>query len=389
MAVAWAMLAETIPLYPLYALFFTATGLSAGEISTLFIVWSTVGIVAEVPCGVLADRLSRRSALVGGGVFQAAGYALWIVLPGFPAFAAGFVLWGLGGALQSGSLEALLYDGLAATGSQLQYPRVKGRVEAAQLFAQVPAAGAATALFYLGGFDLVGWVSVGCCLAAAAMAARLPEAPRAHPPSGGGPGDGDGDEVTPAGYLAMLRDGIAQAATRTAVRTAILATALLMSLDGLEEYFPLLAVQWGVSTTAVPIALLAVPVAGAAGAALGGEASRLCSWWLGVILAVAVGLLAAAGLLARPASIAVVAVFYGMYRMVLVVADARLQQQITGPARATITSVAALGSELAVIALFAMWALGQLVLVAGLGLLIAAVLPAWLRAPGPDRPASH
>jgi MFS family permease len=388
MAVAWAMLAETIPLYPLYALFFTATGLSAGEISTLFIVWSTVGIVAEVPCGVLADRLSRRSALVGAGVFQAAGYALWVVLPGFPAFAAGFVLWGLGGALQSGSLEALLYDGLAANGSQLQYPRVHGRVEAAQLFAQVPAAGAATVLFYLGGFDLVGWVSVGCCLAASVMAARLPEAPRAHLP-GDDHGCGDDDEATPAGYLAMLRDGIAQAATRTPVRTAVLATALLMSLDGLEEYFPLLAVQWGVSTAAVPIALLAVPIAGAAGAALGGEASQLRSWWLGVILAVAVGLLAAAGLLGRPASIAVVAVFYGMYRMVLVVADARLQQQLTGPARATVTSVAALGSELAVIALFALWALGQLVLVAGLGLLIAAALPAWLRAAGPGQQAAR
>ena len=390
------MIAETIPLYPLYALLFTAAGLSTGQISTLFIIWSGVGIVAEVPCGVLADRLSRRGALVGAGVFEAAGYALWLVLPGFPAFAAGFVLWGLGGALQSGSLEALLYDGLAANGAELHYPRLHGRIEAVQLFAQVPAAGAATLLYFLGGFDLVGWVSVGCCLAAAVMASRLPETRLTGPrdretrhSEAPQPRPEDEEAPTPAGYLAMLRAGLAQAATSRAVRTAVLALALLLALDGLEEYFPLLAAQWGVPTAAVPLALLAIPLAGAAGAALGGEASRLSSSWLGALMAVAVGLLATAGLLHRPAGVAVIAVYYGVYRLVLVVADARLQQRITGPARATVTSVAALGSELATIVLFAAWALGQLVVVAGLGLLIAALLPAWLRAPvaaGEPRP---
>ncbi len=371
------MIAETIPLYPLYALLFTAAGLSTGQISTLFIIWSGVGIIAEVPCGVLADRLSRRGALVGAGVFQAAGYALWLLLPGFTGFAAGFVLWGLGGALQSGSLEALLYDGLAANDAELHYPRLHGRIEAVQLFAQVPAAGAATLLFYLGGFDLVGWVSVGCCLAAAALASRLPESRASLRP--------DEAATTPAGYLAMLRAGLAQAATSSGVRTAVIALALLLGLDGLEEYFPLLAAQWGVPTAAVPVALLAIPLAGAAGAAIGGEASRLSSSWLGALVAVAVGLLATAGLLHRPAGVAVLAVYYGVYRLVLVVADARLQQRITGPARATVTSVAAVGSELATIVLFAAWALGQLVVVAGLGLLIAAVVPRWLRAPDADR----
>ncbi len=363
------MLAETIPLYPLYALLFTATGLSSSAISTLFIIWSAVGIVAEVPCGVLADRLSRRGALAAAGVFQAAGFAVWTALPGFPAFAGGFVLWGLGGALQSGSLEALLYDGLVAAGAESQYARVSGRVDAAALFAQVPAAGVATGLFLIGGFDLVGWVSVGCCLGAAAMALRLPETRRA-PAS---------EQATPAGYVALLRAGFAEAGRHPPVRLAVIALAILTALDGLEEYFSLLAVQWGVPTGAVPVALLAIPLTGAIGAALGGAANRLRSASLGLLLALAVGLLGLAGLLRQPAGIAAVAVFYGLYRTVLVVADARLQQRITGPNRATATSVAALGSELAVVMLYAAWALGQLALVAAFGLLIAAALPRWLR----------
>ena len=91
-------------------------------------------------------------------------------LPGFAGYAAGFVLWGLGGALASGSLEALLYDGLKTYGATSHYSRLLGRITAAGLIAQIPAALAATVLFQLGGYALVGWLSVGCCLTAAALA---------------------------------------------------------------------------------------------------------------------------------------------------------------------------------------------------------------------------
>src|SRR5262249_35219355 len=144
--VGWALFNDLIPLYPLYALLFADTGLSDAEISALFAIWSAVGIVAEVPTGALADRFSRRGALVVAGVLQAGGYTLWIQWPGFPAFAAGFVLWGLGGTLVSGTLEALLYDGLAALAAEEHFARVLGRVRAAGLLAQLPAALAAAAL---------------------------------------------------------------------------------------------------------------------------------------------------------------------------------------------------------------------------------------------------
>ena len=97
-----------MPIYPLYALLFADTGLSDAQISVLFAVWSVVGIVAEVPSGALADHVGHRTALVAGAVVQAVGYACWVVFPGFAGFAAGFVLWGLGGALASGAQELSL-----------------------------------------------------------------------------------------------------------------------------------------------------------------------------------------------------------------------------------------------------------------------------------------
>lgn len=367
---AWAVLADVVPLYPLYALLFADTGLSGSEISALFAIWTAVAVVAEVPFGALADRFSRRGALVAAGLLQAAGYVLWIVMPGFDGFAAGFVLWGLGGALSSGALEALLYDGLAAVGAEVSYARVLGRVEAARLLSDFPTALAATALFALGGYDLVGMVSVAVCLAAAALAARLPEPPREEA--------ADGEE---AGYLATLRAGLVEATARPGVRAAVLAVAALSGVDAIEEYFPLLTRDWRVPTGWVPLAMLLITMTGAAGAALGGAASRLRGPALAALLGAAVLALGVAGLVRHPAALAGLALFYGLYRLVLVVTDARLQERIDGPARATVTSVAGLGTELAALATLAAWALGGVLGVTVLALLVTAALPRLLRVP--------
>ncbi|HEX3621553.1 MAG TPA: hypothetical protein VHT97_04480, partial [Acidimicrobiales bacterium] len=60
--------------------------------------------------------------------------------------------------------------------------------------------------------------------------------------------------------------------------------------------------------------------------------------------------------------------------------DARLQRRIEGPARATVTSVAAFGTEVSAMAVIGIWALGRPLLVAGVALAVAAALP-WLLRP--------
>ncbi|PRX49149.1 MFS transporter [Prauserella shujinwangii] len=350
---------------------FADTGLSGAEISALFAVWSAVGIAAEVPSGALADRFSRRGALVLGGVLQALGYVLWTAFPGFAAFAAGFALWGLGGAFVSGASESLVYDGLAAAGARAHFARVHGWMEAAGQLAQVPVAVAATVLFATGGYELVGWVSVGMCLAAAAVAARLPEPPRS----------GEEGHAAVAGYLATLRTGLREALSRALVRRALLAVALLTGLDAIEEYFPLMARAWGLPTEAVPLAMAAIPLVGALGSAFGGRAGRLGARGLTVVYGLAALLFAGAAVVRHPAGLALIAAFYGLYRAVLVVADARLQDRIGSAARATVTSVAGLATELAVFSVYLAWVAGEMVAVTGLVVVVAAVLPYAFRAP--------
>lgn len=278
------------------------------------------------------------------------------------------MLWGLGSALSSGAQEALLHDGLAAVGAAEHYAQVQGRVAAAGLAAQLPAAGAATLLYTAGGYPAVGWASVATALGTAVLAARLPEPPVADDDADAGPG-----------YLATLRAGLDEAVARPAVRGVVVAFGLLFGLDAGEEYFPLIARDLGVGTDLVPAALLVIPFVGALGAAAGGRAARLGGGALATVLAAGAALLALAAAGERPAALVGVALFYGLYRMVLVVTDATLQDRIAGPARATVTSVANVVAEVAAFAVYAAWVLAG---PAGLAVLVAAValvLPVLLR----------
>jgi MFS family permease len=362
--VGWAALSELVPLYPLYALLFLETGLSTAEVSGLFAVWSVAGLLAEVPAGALADRWSRRGVLVCGAVLQAAAFGLWAAAPGTAGFAAGFALWGVAGALCSGTAEALVYDGLRDVGAEEAFARVNGRMTAAELLVQVPTAGAAAALHAVGGFPLVAWSSVGVCLAAGALALRFPEPPRERA----------------GALLGTLRAGAGQVARHAPLRLAVVAVALVGGLDAMEEYFPVLAADRGVPTGSVPFAVLAIALAGAAGAALGGRADELPDGVLPVLLAASGLLLGAAAVLPGPGTLAALAPAYGLYLAVLVAAEARLQERIEGPHRATVTSVAGLGVELAGLLVFGAWAVGGVAATALLVLAVVPVVAAGLRA---------
>jgi hypothetical protein len=149
---------------------------------------------------------------------------------------------------------------------------------------------------------------------------------------------------------------------------------MVSGIDALEEYFPLLAHNWGIPTGLVPLAVLGIPVAGAAGAATAGRLSKLRLTTLAALLGTAAALLATAGVLRTGTGIIGIAAFYALYRAVGVAVDARCQERITGAARATVTSVAAVGTELACFLVYGAWAVDQTTGVAILTGLIAVTL---------------
>jgi len=363
-----------------YALLFADAGLSTAQISTLFTLWSVVAFVCEVPSGAWADTWSRRRLYALGALLTAAGFAAWTLWPAYPGFALGFLLWGVGGALTSGALEALVYDELAAAGAADRYARVAGRAGTVAILSMLAATLLAAPAYLWGGYRLLGALSVAVAAAAGVLALGFPETPRRAEA---------GEFGGVRGYPATLRAGLRVVRTVRRVAWAVLIAALAYGLSALDEYLPLATRAQGVPTAAAPL-LFAVPaLAMAAGSALAGRWSRVGPAGLAGAVAAAGLLLAAGGLTAHPAGMVPIGAAFGVLQFAMVITETRLQEVTPAAVRATVLSVSGFAAEVIAVLLYAFFGLGASLaavpmLFAVAGLPVLAVAAAVLRRlPGP------
>jgi len=118
---------DFILVYPLYVLIFQNRGLHEGAIAWLLALWSFFVVVLELPAGVLSDRLPRKHLLVAAALTKALGFLIWIPAQSFFLFSVGFFFWALSEALVSGTEEAWLYETLVEAGRKNDYQKIKGR----------------------------------------------------------------------------------------------------------------------------------------------------------------------------------------------------------------------------------------------------------------------
>lgn len=413
---------DLIPFYGLYSLLFADHGLSTGQISSLFAIWSTTAFLLEVPSGAWADTVSRRALLILSGVLLTGGFALWTLAPTYLGFALGFVLWGTAGALVSGTFEALLYDDLVARGEQGAYARILGYTRAASETAIVVGIVAGTPLYLWGGYALIGWSSVGFAALHTVIAMSLPSAPKAvsavdvdeleevagegdsflstgHGAAGVGSSamsreavsacdhalstgfhgqlSGPSGPVTGSGpfdrYLSMLKTGVAESIRVRAVRNGVFLGALLFGITAFDEYFALLAESVGVATAVVPLLVGLTVLGSLVGSVLAGRTERMSARTMAIAVGIGailfLGGAMIAGLAAHRSSavyvlttlgFTAIGISYGIVYNAGVVAGARLQDAIEGQARATVTSVSGLLGEVVSLAVFAFAALATL-----------------------------
>ncbi|MFI0506843.1 MFS transporter [Streptomyces albogriseolus] len=342
----YSFLEEFVLLYPVYALLFSDAGLSVWQISSLFALWSVTAVVLEVPSGAWADAVSRRLLLVIGPLLTGAGFASWVLVPSYAAFAVGFVLWGIGGALTSGALEALVYDELERGGAADRYARVLGRARAAGLVAVMAAMGLAGPVLAWGGHAAVGAASVLVCLLTSVTALRFSEQRVARAGAG-----------VRRGWAAALRAGLGEARRDRSVRRALLMVPAVAAVWGaLDEYTPLLVREAGVGDAVVPGVLLVIWGGATAGSLLAGEGERFGTGGLTLLLGGGGLALAVGALGGTVVGLVLVAVAFGAFQAATVLAETRLQHRIEATGRATLTSVAGLGTEVVTLTVFAGYA---------------------------------
>lgn len=110
----------------IFALYFASKNLDPFQISILIAIWSITSLALEVPLGAVADKYSRKYLLIIAPLLTVVGFSLWLV-DGFIFYALGFVLWGVKNALQSGTMEAFLYDELKEYGREDYFQSAFGK----------------------------------------------------------------------------------------------------------------------------------------------------------------------------------------------------------------------------------------------------------------------
>lgn len=180
----YAYRATTFPgfVFPVATLFLLARDLSFSGIAAAGAAAIVVGVVGELPTGYVADRLGRRNTLLAAAVAHTLAQAGYLLVWSVPAAAAVVSASALAESLQSGTLDAWLYDVLAERGERDAYTAVFGRGESVRHYAgaaMLVAAGplyAADPTYPFYAMAVVNCASVGSLLFLPAAAVREEDA---------------------------------------------------------------------------------------------------------------------------------------------------------------------------------------------------------------------
>lgn len=334
----YAFFDEFVLIYPLYTLLIADRGISPAHITILLVVWSAVAFLLEVPSGAIADKFSRKYVLLWAIFLRAVCFGLWLVMPSFWGFLAGFALWGVSSALTSGTEEALLYDELARIKQTSAYAKIVGRTESLKLVGVIAAGFAASALAGFGySFMLV--CSVAACVVAALPIALLPKSKAI-------------ETTGETGYVAYLKEGVRDAFAKPVVLLAVLFLSVVTGLTASDEYHSLLLREKGFGNSGVAFWTAAISALGIVGSLFAHKLERR-KLPLELLLVAWAGLLLAAALLGGIATPLLLGLFMMVYYCIKVLFTTYLQHAVSDKTRATTTSVSGFLSELFALGAFA------------------------------------
>ncbi|HUT17699.1 MAG TPA: MFS transporter [Anaerolineae bacterium] len=185
---------------PVGTLYLQSRGLNYFQINSLWGIIVFTMFLAEVPTGLLADRVGHRWAVSAALGFQLVGELVYLFARGYPGFVLSCVAGGVGFAFGSGSVEALVYDALEAQERTDEMTRAVGQIEAGQRLSNLIA------------FPIGGWLvrnlsheqfAVAIALTAAAVGAGflVTFLLKGRPA-------GTRVQTNPPSSLALLRDGL-------------------------------------------------------------------------------------------------------------------------------------------------------------------------------------
>lgn len=331
-------------IFPLYAVMFADSGLSVFEISLLFIAWSATTFILEVPSGILADKYSRKNILAFGQLSKIVGFAFWIFMPNFAGFLIGFIFWGIKGALYSGTFEALLYDELKAFKQESIYTKILGRVESASNIAVV-AASIGASLLIVFGYNAVIAISILFIIISFIPLYFIPQAKKT-------------ESTHEKEYFKLLKQGLLVVRHSPVLIRLIIFLAIAIGIDAaIDEYYNPFARELGLETQMLGYFFALVIFVDILGSLVAYKFKDYSNTVYYMWFAACGLILLAAAILGNYFSIVFLLVFTFNYRIIKLVFEGRVQDNIPTPVRATVSSVNGFAMETSAIVMFFLFGL--------------------------------
>lgn len=318
---------DLILIYAVDKLFLLSRDISIQEIAILVALWSGLTVLLEIPTGALADRWSRKYALVLSGVFYSLCYVTWIFSHSFWLFALGFLFRTLGGTFESGTSQAYTFDFLKRHQKEDEFEKIWGRCIGLRVIGTAIAVAVGGYLSEIS-YTLVLVFSALSPLAVIIIAFLLPEVKSTNRETG-------------RSYYSYFTGGIKQAFSNRIIRKIMIYSAIVLATLGLlEEYDQvLISERLGFSNTFIGIwAAIAICVS-SIGSFIAHRLTNLGWRVLGIVgAATGIGLVVIA-FVRSPVILACLLVNCISLLLALVTIEGMIQREIKTEERATITSV--------------------------------------------------
>lgn len=129
----YALVTYPFACVPFLYLFFGQHGIDQAGFGEIVAVYYVAMFLAEIPTGILADRLGPKLMLTLGPLLLSVGFGTLVACPTYAGFLVGEALLGCGHAVLSGPPAVMLYESLKQHGQEHRYLAEEARVNSRRL----------------------------------------------------------------------------------------------------------------------------------------------------------------------------------------------------------------------------------------------------------------
>ncbi|MDR0449382.1 MAG: MFS transporter [Rickettsiales bacterium] len=311
-------------LYPVYALFFVDNGMTDGQVSLLFIIWTIAQMAAQIPIGIASSKIPLKNIVIFGQLMKMGGFFIWYVYPTFLGFAIGFMMWGVMCGIYNAVFESMVYDELKGLKQKKIYAKICGRKSAVETAGYLLSTTGSLMLFF--GYGPIVYLSLAMLAVSVLFMANLKSAVKITKSAG-------------ARFLKTIKMSMRVLGSSSYVAALLFIVSAITAVSFMDDYLGLIGTEMGLPKEFVGATLVITGLSRSLGNMVGYRFEKARNFWLGAgIIGLGGALFGAASVFAIP-GLGFFGLFYFLIGLLGVMAFSKFQHAISSNCRTMVLCI--------------------------------------------------